>query len=73
MLEVISLARAWISDGKITSMDAGLLRNLVEANISHDVVLDKGQLSDEELLSDTFVSLTYFIAYPSFTSYYRRI
>ncbi|KAF8235020.1 cytochrome P450 [Tricholoma matsutake] len=57
MLEVISLARAWISDGKITSMDAGLLRNLVEANISHDVVLDKGQLSDEELLSDTFAYL----------------
>jgi len=58
MLEVISLARAWIADGKTTAMDAGLLRNLVEANMSHDGGLDTRYLSDDELLSDTFVGST---------------
>jgi hypothetical protein len=61
MLEVISLARAWIADGKITSMDAGLLRNLVEANMSNEGELDKGYLSDEDLLSDTFVGVTFLL------------
>jgi hypothetical protein len=55
MLEIISVARAWVADGKTTSLDAGLLRNLVEANMSHDVALDKELLSDDELMSDTFV------------------
>jgi hypothetical protein len=56
MLELISLARAWVADGKTTSMDAALLCNLVEANMSHDETLDGRHLSDDELLSDTFVS-----------------
>jgi hypothetical protein len=60
MLEVISLARAWIADGKITSMDAGLLRNLVEANMSHDA-LDKGYLSDDDIMSDMFVGVTFLL------------
>jgi hypothetical protein len=71
MLEIISLARAWIADGKTTSLDAGLLRNLVEANMSHDVALDKGRhLSDDELMSDTFVGLpVLFGTCIGFTSY----
>jgi hypothetical protein len=55
MVEIISVARTWIADGKTASLDAGLLRNLVEANMSHDVVSNKGKLSDDELMSDTFV------------------
>jgi hypothetical protein len=55
MVEIISTARAWIADGKTTSLDAGLLRNLVEANSSHDVSSNKGKLSDDELMSDMFV------------------
>ncbi|KAF5379088.1 hypothetical protein D9615_005915 [Tricholomella constricta] len=55
MLEVISLARAWIAGGKASNMDAALLRNLVEANMSHN---DNGKhLTDDELLSNTFVSI----------------
>ena len=53
MLDVIGLARDWIAGGKETSMDAGLLRNLVEANMSNEE--GKKHLSDDELLSDTFV------------------
>ncbi|KAF5379057.1 hypothetical protein D9615_005999 [Tricholomella constricta] len=55
MLEVISLARAWIAGGKTSNMDAALLRNLVEANMSHN---DNGKhLTDDELLSNTFTFL----------------
>ena len=61
LLDIISLARAWIADGRTTSMDAGLLRNLVEANMSNDGVMDKGYLSDEDLLSDTFVGVTFLV------------
>ena len=59
MLEMISLARAWVADGRTTSVDAGLLRNLVEANMSNDEMTDKVYLSDEDLLSDTFVGATF--------------
>ena len=53
MLDIIGLARDWIAGGQATPMDAGLLRNLVEANMSNE----KGRrhLSDDELLADTFV------------------
>jgi hypothetical protein len=61
MLEMISLARAWVADGRTTSMDAGLLRNLVEANMSNDEMTDKVYLSDEDLLSDTFVGVTFLV------------
>jgi hypothetical protein len=37
MLELISLSRAWVADGKTTSMDAALLCNLVEANMSQQL------------------------------------
>lgn len=60
MLDVISLARAWVAGGKTTSMDAGLLRNLVEANMSNDDPTNNRHLTDEELLSDTFVSSVLF-------------
>ena len=53
MLDVVGLARDWIAGGKATSMDAGLLRNLVEANMSNEE--GKRHLSDDELLSDIFV------------------
>jgi hypothetical protein len=55
MLDVVSLARAWIAGGKKTQMDAGLLRNLVEANMENEGGGAR-HLSDDELLSDTFVS-----------------
>ena len=53
MLDIIGLARDWIAGGKVTSMDAGLLRNLVEANMSNEE--GKRHLSDDELLSDVYV------------------
>ena len=53
MLDVIGLARDWIAGGKAAPMDAGLLRNLVEANMSNEE--GNRHLSDDELLSDTFV------------------
>ncbi|KAJ7185802.1 cytochrome P450 [Mycena filopes] len=62
MLDLISLARAWVVEGKIESnMDAALLRNLVEANMAtqeddDSTRLHKG-LTDDELLSNTFTFL----------------
>lgn len=67
MLEVISLARAWIAEGKSTSMDAGLLHNLVEANM-----FDDGQLSDDELLSDTFVRSTLVLCCVYVYNFYKQ-
>ncbi|KAF8066025.1 cytochrome P450 [Lyophyllum atratum] len=57
MLEVISLARAWIAGGKTTAMDAALLRNLVEANMTNEDSDNGKHLTDDELLSDTFTFL----------------
>ena len=53
MLDIIGLAQDWIEGGKATAMDAGLLRNLVEANMSNED--GKRHLSDDELLSNIFV------------------
>jgi len=53
MLDVVRLARGWIAGGKATPMDAGLLRNLVEANMSNEE--GKRHLTDDEFLSNTFV------------------
>ena len=53
MLDIVGLARDWIAGGKATPMDAGLLRNLVEANMSNEE--GKRHLSDDELLSNIFV------------------
>ncbi|KAG5654439.1 hypothetical protein H0H81_002628 [Sphagnurus paluster] len=62
MLEVISNARAWIAEGKRTVMDSALLRNLVEANMNEGA-WDGKHLTDDELLSDTFVNIVQFLEY----------
>jgi hypothetical protein len=60
MVELVSLSRAWVVKGKVSNMDAGLLRNLVEANMATQE--DEGaapapykSLTDDELFSNTFV------------------
>jgi len=53
MLDVVGSARDWIAGGKATPMNAGLLRNLVEANMTNEE--GNRHLSDDELLSNTFV------------------
>jgi len=53
ILDVVGSARDWVAGGKATPMDAGLLRNLVEANMSNEE--GKRHLSDDELLSNIFV------------------
>ncbi|KAJ6564019.1 cytochrome P450 [Mycena capillaripes] len=55
MLDLVSEARLWVSGGKTVSMDAALLRNLVEANMDQESRNDRRKLTDEELLSNTFV------------------
>ena len=67
MLETISLARAWIADGRTTPMDAGLLRNLVEANMFNAGVVDR-YLSDDDIMSDTFVGFSFLTSLHKFTS-----
>lgn len=56
MLDVIGGARAWIAGGRQEVVDAALLRNLVEANMTQEGDVDVRRLTDEELLSNTFVS-----------------
>ncbi|KAJ7468042.1 cytochrome P450 [Mycena latifolia] len=55
MLDYISLARAWVVGGRVSNMDAGLLRNLVEANMTEAGDVHDKNLTDEELLSDVFI------------------
>ena len=55
MLEIISLARAQAASGALSHSDAALLRTLTEANLLE--VGDYKRLNDDELLSDTFVSV----------------
>lgn len=58
MLDMILLAREWVSGGKTSLMDAALLRNLVEANVANQEEDKNGKrLTDDELLSNTFVGL----------------
>ncbi|KAF7326020.1 F-box domain-containing protein [Mycena kentingensis (nom. inval.)] len=61
MLELVGLARAWVVDGKKidSGAEAGLLRNLVEANMDVPEGGDLGQraLTEDELLSDMFTFL----------------
>ncbi|KAJ7247919.1 cytochrome P450, partial [Mycena haematopus] len=59
ILDLVSLSRAWVIAGKVSDMDTGLLRNLVEANMATPE--DEGvtehsykSLTDDELLSNTF-------------------
>ncbi|KAF7360194.1 Cytochrome P450 [Mycena venus] len=60
MLDLVSLSRAWVVEGKVAKMDAGLLRNLVEANMAtqndEDAATAEG-LTDDELLSNMFTFL----------------
>ncbi|KAK0237992.1 cytochrome P450 [Armillaria nabsnona] len=57
MLDVISLARAWVTSGKAADMDAALLRNLVEANMFEEADFNYKRLTDDELLSNTLTFL----------------
>ncbi|KAF7360202.1 Cytochrome P450 [Mycena venus] len=56
MLDLVSLSRAWVVGGKTSNMDAGLLRNLVEANMTQEDDTNHEKLTDE-LLSNTFAFL----------------
>jgi len=53
MLDVVGLAQDWIAGEKSTPMDASLLQNLVEVNMSNEE--GNRHLSDDELLSNIFV------------------
>ena len=55
MLDMVSEARAWAITGGSGRSNAALLRNLVEANLKQEG--DTKGLSDEELLSNVFVSV----------------
>ncbi|KAG7448724.1 cytochrome P450 [Guyanagaster necrorhizus] len=57
MLDVISLARARVTNGKAADMDAALLRNLVEANMFEEADCGYKRLTDDELLSNTMTFL----------------
>ncbi|KAJ7461743.1 cytochrome P450 [Mycena galericulata] len=57
MDDLVSLSRAWVVGGKISNMDAGLLRNLVEANMTQADDAHHKKLTDGELLSNIFVFL----------------
>ncbi|KAG6919795.1 hypothetical protein DXG01_000295 [Tephrocybe rancida] len=60
MHEVIASARDLIASGKTATMDAALLRNLVQANMGDDVADTNKHLTDDDLLSNTF-TLTEFL------------
>jgi hypothetical protein len=57
MMDLISLSRAWVVGGKVSNMDAALLRTLVDANMmqAEDDVHNSKKLSDAELESNIFV------------------
>ncbi|KAJ6582916.1 cytochrome P450 [Mycena vulgaris] len=61
MLDLVSLSRAWVVEGKVSNMDAALLRNLVEANMTtlddNEGAYSHKSLTDEELFSNTFTFL----------------
>jgi len=58
ILEIVSNARAQILDGKTASLDAALLKNMVEANMDTSASdEDVRQLTDNELLSNSFMFL----------------
>ncbi|KAJ7665990.1 cytochrome P450 [Mycena polygramma] len=61
ILDLVSLSRAWVVEGKVSNMYAGLLRNLVEANMATQEEEDAANLhkglTDDELLSNTFTFL----------------
>jgi hypothetical protein len=56
MYDLITATRTWASGDKTAAMDAALVRNLVEANLAQEDDDLQKRLTDEELLSNTFVS-----------------
>ncbi|KAF8162437.1 cytochrome P450 [Mycena galopus ATCC 62051] len=62
ILDLVALSRARVVDGKASDMDSGLLRNLVEANMTtledEDATANSYKsLTDDELLSNSFAFL----------------
>ncbi|KAJ6557982.1 cytochrome P450 [Mycena capillaripes] len=58
MQDLISLSRTWLADGKVSNMDAGLLQNLVEANMmEHADDIHHKKLTDDELVANVFAFL----------------
>ena len=58
LLEIVSNARTRILDGKAATLDAALLKNMVKANMATSAgEEDVRQLTDNELLSNSMVSL----------------
>ncbi|KAJ7185748.1 cytochrome P450 [Mycena filopes] len=57
MMDLVSLSRAWVVGGKVKDMQAGLLRNLVEANMTQADDLHNKKLTDDEVLSNIFTFL----------------
>lgn len=59
MLESVSLARTRVlseEKGGAGSLDAALLRNMVESNMTEDDLGASKRLTDDEILSNSFVS-----------------
>lgn len=66
VLEMVANARTQILDGQAESLDADLLKNMVEANMNMSSGdKDSRQLTDNELLSNSFVSLLAITVKPS--------
>jgi len=61
ILELISTARAWVLRDRSSELDAALIRNLVEANMAQEG--DSKALTDDELLSNSFVCGVYSLSY----------
>ena len=53
--------RAWATGDKGVATDAALIRNLVEANLAQEDDALQKRLTDEELISNTFVSIQSFV------------
>ena len=54
--------RAWTTGDKAAATDAALIRNLVEANLAQEDDALQKCLTDEELISNTFVSIQSFVS-----------
>jgi len=57
IMDLISTARAWVLGDKSSESDAALVRNMVEANMAQEG--DSKALTDDELLSNSFVRSVY--------------
>ena len=60
--ELITVNRAWATGDKAAATDAALIRNLVEANLAQEDDALQKCLTDEELISNTFVSIQSFVS-----------